>query len=77
MGGVMPQSKEQRAYWANRRKRDRFNAAQIPKPHPIVLLATSIEEYKKLRAEYPHMKINCSFKLEQEQLFDTKELRNV
>lgn len=77
-GIVVPQSHEQRVYWAKRRQRERWAAAQLPKPHPVRLLATSPEEYAKLQAEYPNMPITLDTSgIEQKQLFDTKEMIDV
>lgn len=59
-------------------KADR-KAAHKKKPskrREVVLLATSIQEYKRLQREYPNMKVTLDTSgQEQEQLFDTKGLK--
>lgn len=72
------QTKAQRAYWANRRKSDLSTGAQAPKARKVTaLLATSVEEYKQLQAEYPHMTVTLRLPDKQQQLFSTQELRDV
>lgn len=54
------QTKAQRRHWARKREAQRAIAAQVPKPHVIRLLATSVEEYQKLVHEYPNMPVRLA-----------------
>lgn len=79
----MPQTKEQRAYWANRRKQEdrrlREDTQHIKKRSgPVVLAANSVAEYEDIVRIHPGVKVRLDESaLQQTQLFDTRSLKDV
>lgn len=76
----MPQTKEQRKFWASKRSREQQARAQVGKTTETttVLLATNLQEYKRLRIEYPDMRIKLDTSaMPQLQLFDTLGMKDV
>lgn len=69
------QTKEQRKYWAERRKYEIRQGKQLPKTQPKpVLLATTLQEYKQLKRDYPDMEVKLDTSGQtQQQLFSTRE----
>lgn len=65
-----------RRYASRRHKPGRTDNAPKPNRKPIVLFANSIEEFNKLRREYPNIKITMD-PLIQTKLFDDKEYEDV
>lgn len=76
----MKQTKEERRYWAERRKHEiKAHHTVLPKPREeIVLLATSVEEYEQIRRDNPNMKVKLELPEPQPiQLFNTQGLIDV
>lgn len=77
----MPQTKQQRQYWANQRKQEHRwldeDIGLIRKPPgPVTLVATSPEEYQEIVKMHPGMRVRFdTSSLEQTQLFDTRGMK--
>jgi hypothetical protein len=79
-GGAVKQTKEERRYWAERRKHEiKAHHTVLPKPREeIVLLATSVTEYEQIRRDNPGMKVKLEMSEPiQTQLLDIQGLIDV